>query len=1336
MAKADLRSLLTIDERASLDGDCRAALLDYIEQINDTLNDNLLDLFDYLIADRRTNRSSREARYRANSGNNSVSVVLRGRKQGAWYDHAIPGGGYPIQAIRRYLGLDFIGAINWAADRYGLPRYDAKAIRRENAEKLAKEREEREQKRAEKLAKAAEADAIKQANDIKTASRFWDSAKDIAGTPGEVYLRNTRQIEEVRAYYLSKGGYQFPDSIRWNDKERALVFAVTDNNNALVGVQLVAVTPDGKQDKTRYGKAGAKLSRGPIGLGSVKFPAIRPGGPILYAEGPETGLTLSIATGHETRVVLGASGFRRIINEAPRDQKIILCRDDDSNDKPAYRAAVAGLFTLANAGYDVWDCWPFSERRQNGDDFNDLLIEEGLDAVNERIDAAISEQFSFTRIEHSLSKAEALVESRVGQFFNEAISYKAGDDQIVCAFGVDTGGGKTHAAIAALVKFIIEIRQKGDKRPVVIAVPEHRLSKEVAKRIRDAISKAGANLSVAIWRGRDALKPNAKNDTDRMCDEADLVREAADVLADIETEVCDVCPHGLKHNKTCQYQLQRGIDADIWVGSHLLIFREPPKPMMKNGGIAALIVDEDIVGAGIRAPFELTLDAFDYGAMALPKDQQDMVDLADYRHRQSQIFNAAPEGYLHRDALSLKGYEITPELADSAPKLIWSRKIERKHEKDWRKREANKTLTKEVSVAKALADLVRPDGPESSGFIHVSRNKDLAKVIRVSHRAQVHEDWRVPTLILDAMHYDTRALKFFWPTVKDLGRVNIATPHQKIIQVVDRSYSLSWLAPPKKKRAKKNKAEIDPLTIEPVEPELKDLSRDARARATEKNRREVAASILSIAQSRGGDTLVVGNKDVVQALKFPPQANIKVAWYGAMAGLDQYGHVRTLIVLGRPLPSPGAVEAMAATLTGEGVTTLKADPDNKRSSWYRRDRDYRLRRVGGVAVKVPAEVDCHPDAMVERLRWQECVGAIMQAIGRGRGTRRGPDNPLDVVVMTDVVLPVPVDEFILAEDLEPSVAQLQLASKGIAFETPACAATAYPDLWPSPDAYRMAVKREDEASLMASSNCAIPKSSRTFPYKYIYRELFACFCQTHCLHISFKLAGNGQHRQSAIVDPALVADPRAAITSLVGELDWLTIEGAPVEALPVASVVSLAVNDTGPPLTAPPEPDPPARCPLPANDDAEARDDQTAILRDDDQSREDQTAIWRDGDIKTGPDEAPDDLNDSLDTALRSANLLTDTFIASEEFTAPPTAPDLEDSSHISGELIPTELWGRLWSHVRDCNMSHKSVADHCEISLPYLSNIEAGRRGAPEGLRAKLEHFILKNERVQESLF
>jgi putative DNA primase/helicase len=94
-----------------------------------------------------------------------------------------------------------------------------------------------------------------------------------------------------------------------------------------------------------------------------------------------------------------------------------------------------------------------------------------------------------------------------------------------------------------------------------------------------------------------------------------------------------------------------------------------------------------------------------------------------------------------------------------------------------------------------------------------------------------------------------------------------------------------------------------------------------------------------------------------------------------------------------------------------------------------------------------AEIDRHPDPLAEAIRWQICEGELVQIIGRARAVNRSAADPVDVLVLTDTPLPLPLDGVLSASDLAPSPGDLMLAKRGIAFENARHAATAYPCIW-------------------------------------------------------------------------------------------------------------------------------------------------------------------------------------------------------------------------------------------------------------------------------------------------
>jgi putative DNA primase/helicase len=779
-------------------------------------------------------------------------------------------------------------------------------------------------------------------------------------------------------------------------------------------------------------------------------------------------------------VLLG--GLKRAAAVAPRGRRVVLCRDDDKRTSPAAKVGKTAIRAMRAAGVDVVDAFPWGTRRADKSDFNDLAQESGLDAVRQRINLAAIDRSSIGQILVPVEEARKRIDRRVSEFFDLASEWRKGETPPVHALGVTVGAGKTEAALRHSLRLLEQLRDDGDGRAIVVAVPEHRLSAEIARRFNALAREQGAGLRAQVWRGREAERPGGGADA-RMCGDIGTVREALPLAVDVDKEVCRVC----RLSRNCAYVAQRAADADLWIVAHNLIFQAPPPPVSRRG-VAALIIDESPWQAGLVGieghGVEIPLDALERGVMPAPRDKYAGARLVKTRQRLATALRAAPDGPVRRADLDAAGFDNETGL--DARRLEWRRKVDTGR---WRRRLANKTLGPMTNLWRAVAALMADDGPALSGWLTLDRNRDGARVVRVTGRAEVGKAWRVPTLLVDAV-LDIELVRPYWPHIEGKGQFNVQAPHQVIRQATGKSFSKAALAPPKSQGG------------------------DDKPRA--KARRNIAAVILKRARELGGRALVVSNKATIEAMQFPP--GVDVAWFNAVAGRDQWKRVRLVVILGRPMPPPRAVERIAAALTGAAPVRVEG--------WYERGDAFRLRRDGAGARRVFAESDRHPDRMVERVRTRICGGEIIQAIGRGRGVNRTPQTPLEVLVLGDVVLPVAVDQFLPDEALNPTPIDLMLAEGGVAFESGASAAIAYPKLWPTRSAAKKALQRANRG---------------TFSYKNVPIR--------KCPLVRFQRVGPKLHVERAVHDPRLVPRPRAAIEAMLGSLAMFElIEGEPETA--------------------------------------------------------------------------------------------------------------------------------------------------------------------------------------------
>jgi putative DNA primase/helicase len=147
---------------------------------------------------------------------------------------------------------------------------------------------------------------------------------------------------------------------------------------------------------------------------------------------------------------------------------------------------------------------------------------------------------------------------------------------------------------------------------------------------------------------------------------------------------------------------------------------------------------------------------------------------------------------------------------------------------------------------------------------------------------------------------------------------------------------------------------------------------------------------------------VVGQKAAIDALRsagLPPR--VEAVHFNALSGLDRWGGVGGMVVLGRTFPAPRTVELNAMALTGRVPTPNPAD-----AGWWYPMVERRVRLAGDRTA--PLAMEEHAEAV----RWCICEGELIQAMGRGRGVNRSAATPLEIDLLTDVVLPVTVDALV------------------------------------------------------------------------------------------------------------------------------------------------------------------------------------------------------------------------------------------------------------------------------------------------------------------------------------
>ena len=207
-------------------------------------------------------------------------------------------------------------------------------------------------------------------------------------TPAEIYLRR-RNITT----WPSTGLHWLPpleDQLSPKQKRGilhpqlgALVVWAENEQGIITGGQRILLESNGH----KAGVSASKPSFGTITRTAARFlPATREqDDPLVVAEGPETALSIWLATGFETWAVFGVVGFQSA--PLPDNRTIILAPDlDEPTSVAAETFRKAAEHHLANDKTILMAICP--EQAGSKSDFNDTLMRQGVNAVHDAIDQA------------------------------------------------------------------------------------------------------------------------------------------------------------------------------------------------------------------------------------------------------------------------------------------------------------------------------------------------------------------------------------------------------------------------------------------------------------------------------------------------------------------------------------------------------------------------------------------------------------------------------------------------------------------------------------------------------------------------------------------------------------------------------------------------------------------------------------------------------------------------------------------------------------------------------------------------------------------------------------
>jgi hypothetical protein len=667
---------------------------------------------------------------------------------------------------------------------------------------------------------------------------------------------------------------------------------------------------------------------------------------------------------------------------------------------------------------------------------------------------------------------------------------------------VTTGTGKTQRFAKRLAQHIREHRAAGSW---LYLVPTHRLGEDIAKHFRDH------GLTATVYRGRTADDPNIPGNMERLKDERvkmclnlEQVRLATSCGHNIAKSCCKNKKQRCEFYNECGYQQQLcGDQPDVWVAAHNMLHH----PQKAFGAITGVVIDESFWSGGISG-IESHGDDLSLEDINLDGNNP-------WREELVKVLRGHPLGGLQRacfknwNADQLKfvigmEWEVVNSLK-LTPQMTPAQLAAAKKEIP-RCRRARRM----VGIWGALRELLRKPEIKVSGRLVLDKNKAGRIILRLRSVRRIVESCQVPTFLMDATLPDVLILKAFYPQVEIVADIDVEMPHVHVQQILRAPVSKRKLWGGKKKKSAH-------------EFKLKAVRRYISKRWLETERKPM----LVICQMKPEEWLK--NSGLPDG--------IAIEHFNNISGIDRYKNVRSLILIGRTIPSPEVVEAYAGAITG-------AEPIKEATTgnWYgQTTRGIGLAAGGGIAV----ESDQHIDPVGEAVRWQICEGELLQALGRARGVNREAETPLDIDILADVVLPVTVNEVTAWQ--EPSAA-VEMAVEGIMLTSPGDMTVAWPTVWANVKAAKRTLEK------LKASFWRGAKSSGTKPYieQFLYREMSLSF---------FYTTATTKFRRAAAFFDCHIVHPRPWLEARLGAIRDLFHVVRKGEIAPVGAEVGVNINE-------------------------------------------------------------------------------------------------------------------------------------------------------------------------------
>jgi hypothetical protein len=196
------------------------------------------------------------------------------------------------------------------------------------------------------------------------------------------------------------------------------------------------------------------------------------------------------------------------------------------------------------------------------------------------------------------------------------------------------------------------------------------------------------------------------------------------------------------------------------------------------------------------------------------------------------------------------------------------------------------------------------------------------------------------------------------------------------------------------------------------------------------------------------------------------------------------------------------------------------------------------------------------------IRWRICNEEVYQAIERARTINRTADTPHMSYVLTNVILRIPIDGEIDADEVRfPTPWDQMNGESGVIFQNAATAVIAFPYLWDDRKTLGKEMSRcrqRAEAEAKRDPGTAV---TATLPYRKLIigrgRRV-----PENLVRVEFQRTGPKLKREVAYYDPRRISDSEAVISALVGALaSFKGPEAKPAEPARSARIIEVEITD-------------------------------------------------------------------------------------------------------------------------------------------------------------------------------